>query len=47
MLCAVVPGAQFGVYKPDTFWLDEPRPLAQFRRDLTRARRVEADIDLQ
>jgi peptide/nickel transport system substrate-binding protein len=22
------PGAQFGVYKPDTFWLDENRPLS-------------------
>ncbi len=22
------PGAQFGVYKPDTFWLDETRPLS-------------------
>ena len=22
------PGAQFGVYKPDTFWLDEPGPLS-------------------
>ena len=22
------PGAQFGVHKPDTFWLDEVRPLS-------------------
>ncbi|HWT96094.1 MAG TPA: ABC transporter substrate-binding protein [Terriglobales bacterium] len=22
------PGAQFGIYKPDTFWLDEDRPLS-------------------
>jgi peptide/nickel transport system substrate-binding protein len=22
------PGAQFGVFKPDTFWLDEPGPLS-------------------
>jgi peptide/nickel transport system substrate-binding protein len=22
------PGANFGVYKPDTFWLDEPGPLS-------------------
>ncbi|MGH6892589.1 MAG: ABC transporter substrate-binding protein, partial [Dongiaceae bacterium] len=22
------PGAQFGVHKPDTFWLDEDRPLS-------------------
>jgi peptide/nickel transport system substrate-binding protein len=25
---AWVPGAQFGIYKPDTFWLDEPGPLS-------------------
>ena len=25
---AFEPGAHFGVYKPDTFWLDEPGPLS-------------------
>jgi hypothetical protein len=25
---AFEPGANFGVYKPDTFWLDEPGPLS-------------------
>jgi peptide/nickel transport system substrate-binding protein len=27
-LWAFDPGAHFGVYKPDTFWLDEPGPLS-------------------
>jgi hypothetical protein len=29
------PGAQFGVYKPETFWLDEQRPLSKGRRTVT------------
>jgi peptide/nickel transport system substrate-binding protein len=32
-LWAWEPGANFGVYKPDTFWLDQPTPLSEIGGD--------------